>query len=186
MSTTPRLVTAETLCQAVEATLRADLPGVVAAFGWTERLGAIEDWHQVPRLEAISTANLPAGAITSPGLVRPPTYSRSSGWSATWRVVAGVYVRGEDHHDTAARCRDWAGVIRTVFLANRSLGGVADGGLVWAGEEYDEQPQKSVARTLAACAVAIDVSATNVIDTAALDEHRPVESFNHTITPLES
>lgn len=153
------LLTADDLCKAAETTLRDHLPALAAARG----LDPVVEWKQVPTPDALSTANTPAMAITSPGLTEPPA-RRSGTVDATWRIVIGVYDRGDDYGDTAARTRKWAAVVRQVILQHPTLGGVANG-VAWVGEEYAERPERSSARTLGGCAVAFDVSARDVIDT---------------------
>lgn len=153
------LLTADDLCVAAETVLKEHLPPLAAARG----LEPVRTWKQLPTPEALTAANLPGIAVTSPGLTKPPT-RRASGWDATWRVVVGGFVRGRDHDATAARVRDWAAVIRQVIVQHPTLGGVATG-VDWVGEEYAERPERSSARTLGGCAVAFDVTARNVIDT---------------------
>lgn len=151
------LVTADDLCAAAEAMLRAHLPVLAESLG----LKPIQEWQQVPTPEALSTADTPALAIACPGLATPPT-KRSTGYDAPWRLVVGVYDRGEDHTDTQARTRKWAAAVRQVLVQHPTLGGVA-AGVRWVGEEYAERPERSSARTLGGCAVAVDVTARDVI-----------------------
>ncbi|NGZ99397.1 hypothetical protein G5V59_00215 [Nocardioides sp. W3-2-3] len=114
----------------------------------------------MPTVEALTSANLPGVAITAPGIAEPPSYSRSSkAWSATWRMAAGIYVRGRDHAETQKLVRDWVAGIRMTVLTHRTLGGVARS-LTWTGEEYGVRPARENARTLAAGAVAMTVTAT--------------------------
>lgn len=165
MSTTVR--GADDLCVAAENLLRDKLPVLIDLLGQEERYGQVKEWQQLPTIEALASAKFPAIAITSPGLTGPPTYSRASdSWTATWRIAVGIYDRGRDHDDTQARIRDWCSFIRTVFLVNRSLGGVATG-LTWVGEEYRLVPQKDKARTFAGGAVALDVTATGLFELGA-------------------
>lgn len=152
------LLSADELCAAAEAVLREHLQPLATSRG----LEKIRTWEQLPTLEALTTANLPAVAVTSPGLADRPT-RRSSGYNAPWRIVVGAFVRGTSFTETAGRVRDWAAVIRQVMVQHPTLGGVATG-LEWVGEEYVERPERSSARTLGGCAVAFDVTARNVID----------------------
>lgn len=152
------LVTAQDVCDAVETVLRAHLPDLATRTG----LPTVKEWNQLPTLEALTTAKVPALAVTSPGLAGPPT-RRSTGWEADWRVVVGVYDRDKSHAATAARTRRWAAVVRQVVLQHPGLGGVAVG-TVWVGEEYAERPERSAARTLGGCAVAFDVTVRDVLD----------------------
>jgi hypothetical protein len=178
------LLTANDLCAAMEAILADKLSGLAGSRG----LDPVTTWHQLPTSDALSTANLPAGAITSPGLTDEPV-RRSTGFDATWRVVVGVYDRGRDYAETAKKVRDWAAVVRQVAIQNPTLGGVASG-LVWVGEEYAELPERSSARTLGGCAVAFDVTARNVIDSKPYTDPAttdPVVTSTHrkvTVRPL--
>lgn len=156
------LITADDICAGAEAVLTSGrLREIVELAGW-EELRKIKDWHQVPSLDALSEANLPTGAITSPGLTDSPV-GRHGNYAATWRVVVGVYDRGASYKDTARRTRRWAAVIRAALLESPTLGGVASG-VRWVGEEYAERPNKNQARTIGGCAVAFDVDASNVVD----------------------
>lgn len=157
-----RLVTADDACQALEATLRANLPAVITTMDWTD-LKADVGWDQVPTAEALSAANLPAGTIESPGLTTPPTRNDTGGWDVQWRLVAGMYARGSDYTDTASTIRRWAAAIRAAAMSDVTLGGVVDG-LSWVGEDYARRPERNVARTLAGCAVAFDVTVLNVVE----------------------
>lgn len=152
------LLSADELCTAAETVLREHLQPLATSRG----LEKIRTWEQLPTLEALTAANLPAVAVTSPGLTKPAS-RRSSGYDATWRIVVGAYVRGTSFIETAGRVRNWAAVIRQVMVQHPTLGGVSTG-LEWVGEEYIERPERSSARTLGGCAVAFDVTARNVID----------------------
>lgn len=152
------LVTADDLCRAAEAILVEYLPDLAESRG----LKPFTKWDQLPTPEALTAANLPAGAITSPGLTDRPTH-RAAGFDATWQVVVGVYDRGRDYHETARLVRTWAAVVRQTLLQHPTLGGVASG-LQWVGEQYAETPDRSASRTLGGCAVAFAVTARNVID----------------------
>lgn len=173
-----RLVTADDLCVAAESTLRTHLPAVIAQLGWDPAavaeleaaarftpFVAPKAWAQVPTLEALTTANFPAGAVTSPGLVDVPvrTGRWGTGHNATWRISVGIYDRGGSYDETATRVRKWAGLVRATLLNNPTLGGVASS-LMWRGEEYRQITVQRAARTLGGCAVAFDVTSENVVD----------------------
>lgn len=159
-----RVVTADDICQAVELVLTEHLPGWAAAAGLPE----VKTWQQLPTPQAVSAAAVPAGAITSPGLTEPPTKRRDA-YEATWRVVAAVYDRGTDHTDTQGKVRTWAALIRTVLVQHPRLGGLALR-LTWVGEDYALLPEQSNARTLAGCAVAVDVTVADVVPANAPPE----------------
>lgn len=139
-----------------------DLPGTKAYLGERAKdFADITTWQQVPTLEAIASADYPAVAITSPGLVEPPIYKRSTDlWETTWRASIGIYDRtGIDDGGQSAtqqRVRDWIMILRTAALRNNTLAGIARG-LWWAGEEYDLLPDRNKARTIGAGALALDV-----------------------------
>lgn len=149
------IVTADELCQRVEAVLREHLPPLLKAAD----LKPIVEWQQVPTEAALSTANLPAAAITTPGLAEPPTRD-IRGVNFTWRLVAGVYDRGTSYADTARRTRTWAALLRTVLVQHLADDLIRE--VRCAGEEYALQPEKDAARTLGGCAVAIDVDVRTV------------------------
>lgn len=159
-----RVVDANQLLVALQQTVEAHYATAVVDLGYGPLLGTgIKEWHQVPEPGALVAGKFPAAAVDSPGLVTPPTRSRASGWSATWRCAVGVYDRGRTHEETATKVRAWAAVIRAVVLDHPSLGGVARS-TDWVGEEYAQMPGKAQARTIGGCAVAFDVTATNVAD----------------------
>jgi hypothetical protein len=174
------LLTANDLCAAMETILADKLSGLASSRG----LKPVTAWDQLPTSDALTSANVPVGAIASPGLTDAPV-RRSTGIDATWRVVVAVYDRGRDYVETAKKVRDWAAVVRQVVIQNPTLGGVASG-LVWVGEEYTELPERPSARTLGGCAVAFDVTARNVIDakpyTDPATDDPTVQSTHRTIT----
>lgn len=155
-----RLITADDVCRAVEQVLTEHLPRWAEASG----LPAVKTWQQLPTAQAISAADVPAGAITSPGLTESPTKHRTS-YDATWRISVAVYDRGNDHSDTQRRTRIWAALIRTVLVQHARLGELARR-LDWVGEEYALGPEQG-ARTLGGCAVAFDVTVTDVVPPVA-------------------
>ena len=150
----------QTLEQAVPQVLELDQ---VKAYLGQRAAGfqKITTWQQVPTLEAIATADYPAVAMTSPGLVEPPAYKRSSyTWETTWRAAVGLYDRvGVDDGGQSAtqqRVRDWIMILRTAALRNPTLAGTARW-IRWAGEEYDLLPDRNKARTIGAGALALDI-----------------------------
>jgi hypothetical protein len=159
-----RLVTADDICHAVEVLLTNHLPF------WSEAAGLpeVKTWQQLPTPQAISAAAVPAGAITSPGLTEPPTKHRDA-YEATWRVVVAIYDRGTDHTDTQGKARTWAALIRTVLVQHPRLDGLALR-LTWVGEDYALLGERSSARTLAGCFVAVDVTVADVVPAAAPPE----------------
>lgn len=183
-----RLITADTLCVAAEETLREHLPTVIELLGLhtsdNPRVVAPyvtpKQWDQVPSAEAIETSPLPAGRISSPGLVERPLRvgTWGTGHNATWRVSVGIYDRGRSYDETASRTRTWAALVRATMLAHPTLGGVASS-LMWAGEEYRNIARPDAARTFGGCAVAFDVTADNVVD---LSVPNPVGSTSTTVS----
>lgn len=169
-----RIVTADDLCRAAQQVLTQQLPGLLTELGLTgddvpraDRYEEPKTWAQVPTLEALQAASTPAAAITSTGTVGEPRRS-SLGYDATWRIRVGIFDRGHDYDNTAARARTWAALVRAVLVLNPTLGGVATS-TRWVGETYRQFPQVGAARTLGGCAVDVDVTARNVIDLGPLD-----------------
>lgn len=152
---------------AVEAILRQELPKTFELAGVKAYLGDraatfrdVREWQQLPEVQAIASAQLPAVAIVSPGLVSPPARKRSSDvYETTWRVAVGIYDRekSSDHTATQNKVRDWVSLLRITLLRNPTLGGVARR-VAWAGEEYDLLPDRKNARTIGAGALAVDVT----------------------------
>lgn len=155
------------LCVGVETILREHLAGVMDALGFEDaKYDEIKTWQQLPTTTALVAASLPGVAVSAAGLVGAPSYSRSTrSWTTTWRIAVGVYERGKDHADTQARVRNWCAGIRTTLVKHKSLGGLATA-LAWSGEEYALVPDREQARTIAAAAVAFDITATVSADAA--------------------
>lgn len=160
------IISVDELCQATETTLKdlipqvLQIPAMVALIGDPREPYVVKTWQQLPVVEAIATADLPGVAITSAGLVDPPSYSRANqSWDTNWRIAVGIYDRGRDHEDTQARVRNWAALIRTSMQLKPTLGGVAQG-LTWFGEQYALLPNRNQARTAAAGVIAFDVKAS--------------------------
>lgn len=189
---TLRLITADDLCTGTQTVLKAQLGALIEALGLDERprpekpFTVPKVWNQIPVLEAIQSANVPAAAITSTGIVGTPRKSRNPDGSdridATFLVRVGIFDRGSDYNVTAHRVRTWAALVRAVMLRNPTLGGVASG-VRWVSETYRQFPEKGVARTLGGCSVDFHVDARNVADLTELDGVLPiVESTFSTVT----
>lgn len=144
------VVTAHQVMLAVEAVLRERLPALAIRAG----LEPVATWQQVPTIDALTSASVPALAITSPGITEAPK-RRAGVYEATWRVAIGIYDRGRDHEATAGRVRTWAAIVRAALTGSR-LGGIA-AETTWVGEDYASLPGRDHARTIAGAAVAFDV-----------------------------
>lgn len=162
-----RIIGAAELCAAGEEVVNLQLPRLIVALDWATELNDVTSWQQVPTLRALSTAQLPAGAITSPGLTGKPIRHGDGSYEATWRVVFGILDRGKDYDTTALRARRWAGLLRAVLTANPTLGGIGHS-LLWVSEEYDQWPDRKQAATLGGCAVGIDITVRNVVDVSGI------------------
>lgn len=159
---------ADQVLVALEGTLKQALPMVLQLPEVKAYLGAdavayrpITTWQQLPTIAAIATADYPAVAITSPGLVEPPVYKASRDcWETWWRAAIGIYDRAgvddDGHRATQALVRNWIAFLRTAALRNPTLGGVSRA-IHWAGEDYDLLPDRSMARTIGAGALALDI-----------------------------
>lgn len=149
---------------ALRDALENNISDTIAALGWSaEDFRPVREWQQVPTLPALATASFPAAAIASPGLVSQPKFSQSTGlYTATWELRVGIYDRGRDYNDTAARIQDWCTAIRLTARAHPSLGGIAKS-LDWRADRYDEFPNRDQARTIGGGIVVFDVTA-DVID----------------------
>lgn len=149
------IVSADQICTAAETTLKNHLADTVEALGWTQRLGKIADWQQLPVTDAIATAKLPALAITTGGIVGAPVVTRD-GIVTTWGLALGIYARGRTHVETQAHVRDWCAAVRLTLLNHKSLGGIARD-TTWVGERFDLIPARDSARTFGAGLVSLDV-----------------------------
>ncbi|GAB3867378.1 hypothetical protein GCM10028801_41230 [Nocardioides maradonensis] len=159
--TTP-VVSADQICVGVETVLREHLAATVDTLGWTERLGTIREWQQLPVTDAIATAKLPAIAVTTGGIVGAPT-TTTSGTRATWGIAVGLYARGRTHAETQAKVRDWCAATRSTVLAHKSLGGIAIS-TKWIGERFDLFPSREDARTFGAGVISFDVEVRMALD----------------------
>lgn len=182
-----RLITADDLCDGMQAVLAAQLGPLIEALGLDERprpekpYVVPKRWDQVPVLEVIQSASFPAAAITSTGVVGTPRTSRT-GIDATFLVRVGIYDRGSDYSATASRVRTWAALVRALGVRNPTLGGVASG-VRFVTESYRQLASKDAARTIGGCAVDFHVDARNIADLSDLDGVLPVvESTFSTVT----
>ncbi len=158
----------DVVCAAIETVLTAQLPAALTAQGsMTEGGGLLPvlSWGQLPERTALFNAELPAGAITSPGVVGVPVRDENGSYRATWLVAVALYVRGIDHHDTTQRCRAYAAAIRDVLIANPSLAGVSQA-VRWTHEEYALLDPRS-ARTEGGCLVEVEVDVQDVVTVGA-------------------
>lgn len=168
-----RLVTANDLCTGMQAVLVTQLPALLVALGLNEGDGARKAytapkrWDQVPDGKALQTANYPAGAIASAGVIPGTTRTSRTGTDATFGVSVAVYDRGPDFNATSDRVRTWAALVRALGLHNPTLGGIASAVRV-AGETYRQSP-KEVARTHGGCQVDFQVDVRNIADLSDLD-----------------
>jgi len=161
-----RLITADDVCAAMESAMTDHLPGLLSRSGFV--LDEFTDWDQVPELDALSKAQLPAGAITSPGLAATPVDSTTRGITAVWQVVVGVFDRGRSHDETARKVREWAALVRAAALTSDCLDGFAER-VTWVGEEYAQRPERTAARTIGGCAVTFHVEVRRVVDIGPAD-----------------
>lgn len=175
-----RLITAGDLAEGMETVLVADLPGLIETLGLEDLLKPVRTWKQLPTIQALTEANMPAGAITSPGLASPPT-RKGSRVDATWRIVVSLFDRDVDHTATTQRIQQWAALIRAVGHRNPSLGGIATS-TTWVGERYELIPARSAARTLAGCSVDFNVSARDVVDVDDLPVLQTVQTVHPSLT----
>lgn len=161
---------ADQVLVALEDTLRATLPAVLELPEVKAHLGSraadyrpITTWQQLPTLQAIATADYPAVAIMSPGLVQTPTLQRSrDAWEVWWRAEVGIFDRhgvdDDGHRATQALVRNWIAWLRTAALRQQTLGGAARA-VQWAGEEYDLLPDRQQARTIGAGTLMLNIKA---------------------------
>jgi hypothetical protein len=144
------LVTADEACAAVEASLRAALPAAAADLGLT----AIQEWQQVPTDDALTSAAVPAVAISSPGDAREPRRT-AAGYEIPYRVSVAIFDRGENHGDTQRRIRIWAALLTAALAQNQTLGGFAK--RLTVIEQRIADPGRGAARTLGGCSVSVDI-----------------------------
>lgn len=156
---TYRLVSASQVCGAAQQVLTDHLGEWARGTG----LAPVTTWQQVPDDRSLSTAQFPAGAITSPGLSADPIMRGGNKYEATWRLAVAVFDRDDDFTATANRTRMWAALVRACLLAHRSLGIGAQ--TTWVGEEYAEITGTAASGTLGGCVVTFDVRMSDVTPT---------------------
>jgi hypothetical protein len=159
---TATLVSAAAVCDALEESLTAYLPRVLDYLGWTD-LGAVRTWHQVPRIEALTTADVPAGGIESPGLTGPPTKNSDGTYGCEWEVTAGVFARGSDYAATQSAGRRWPMALVAAALVDRSLGGKVSR-TEWVGQDLARIRTRDAARTITLGAATFHVRVDTVLD----------------------
>lgn len=160
------MITADTVCVAIETAIRNNITSVLTALGWTAQLGAIKTYQQVPDLNAAAAANLPAIMIGSARVDFEPIRSGTT-YDGSWQVAVGVRDRGKDHADTAQRIRRWASAITAAAMLDQSLGGIA-ATIHPLSAHYDELGDATQARTIASAAVVFEIQVTAALDLDAL------------------
>lgn len=175
------VIDADVICTAIEQALREHIRDVLEALGWLGQLGDVRTFQQVPDLNAVAAANLPAVMI---GTSRADFDTTRSGerFDGTWQVAVGVRDRGKDHTDTAQRIRRWATAITLAATLDRSLGGIASS-VRPISAHYDDLADVSQARTIAAAAIVLEIRVLDAID---LDEFRRRLQPTPTVTSTHS
>lgn len=176
----------DTILEAVESVLTAQLGAALTGQGLMREaptaLASVLAWSQLPSRQALFTAELPAGAITSPGLVGAPTRDELGHYRATWSVGIAVYARGTDHADTQQRIHAYAAAVRDVLVANPSLNGTAIG-LRWTHEEYAPLDPHA-ARTEGGCLVEIEVDVQDAVQPGTSDPQIVEVTGSYNLLPV--
>lgn len=162
------VITADTICTAVETAVRTHIDSVLAAYGWATQLGTVKTFQQVPDLNAVAAANLPAIMVGGARVDFSATKSGSL-LDGVWQIAVGVRDRGKDHADTAQRIRRWASAITAAVMLDQSLAGLATA-INPTSAHYDELGDVTQARTIASAAVVFEINVADAIDMAALRE----------------
>lgn len=169
------VVTADEVCQAVQATLEAWMPTALAAFAAAldePELDAPHDYEQVPTVDALTSADLPSVGILTPGLAAPPVRDEDGNLQCTWRVNVVAFIRGDDYAVTQHNTRLYAAAIATILTQQHTLLGFAAGTRLVA-EDYE--PITAGARTLGGALVSVDVTVDDARnDLAVLDGPPPI------------
>lgn len=157
------LVSVDEVCEAVESTLTAWLPSVLAEIAAAKSLTLpVPTAYDMPDAAALRNdrAALPALAVSSPGLASPPVRDGDGVYEATWRVVVTAFARADSYRATARAVRGYALAVRTCLVQHQDLGGIA-AHVGWVGEEYAALDSR-VARTLGAGFVTFTVTVPGV------------------------
>lgn len=160
--TAPTVIGADDISEAIERTLRANIPRVKAALELEEELDEIQTWQQVPIPAALAAAALPAVAIIAPSMTSEARRNATT-YDGVWQTSVIVVARGTDHKHTQQQIQKWAKVVRVAALLTPALDGLAVS-LRWVGEQYDLEADQATARTLAGCEVFFDAIAETSMD----------------------
>jgi hypothetical protein len=173
ITTAGPVVTADEVCQAVATILETFLPDVLASIPDDRTIDPPSSYSQVPTREAVlqAEAELPAVGIFSAGLSGPPVRDEDGNWSKTWRVTVVGYVRAGSYTDTQWMCRTLAPLILAVLAQNQTLGGIA-ASVTPIDETYDVV-DSDASRTLAGCAVDIDVEVQDSFNDLVIPPYDP-------------
>lgn len=173
------IVTADEVCLAVENTLRAWLPPMFDAMGVTDELEAPKTWRQVPTVDALKEAAMPAAGTATPGWSGEPERDEDGNLQITWRVNVLFFVRGNDYEQTQRHTRLYAAAASTVLMQQHTLLGFATATDV-VGETYE--PINDGARTLGAALIEVDVTVSDARnDLMAPDGQPPVPLPEQTV-----
>lgn len=154
-----RLIGAHQVCTAVEGTLQAWLPSILATVA--PDLAAPVS-YLLPSDEGFRRGEkVPAVVVSSPGLSGTPVQDGDGVYRATWDVVVAVYVRGQDYEPTARAVREYVKACRWSLLTHSTLGGFASE-LAWTSESY-EALERAQSRTLGGGYLGVTVTVADVM-----------------------
>lgn len=145
------VVTADEVCQQVQAALETYLPDVFGSITDERTIDVPQTYEQVPTRDAVIAANLPAVGIWSAGTTTAPERDEDGYYAKTWRITVGYYARSDTYTNTQWTVRTAAALIQALLCQV----GVADG--VSPASETFDLVEASASRTLAGAAVDIDV-----------------------------
>lgn len=164
------IVTADEVCLAVEATLRAWLPVAIDAMGVADDFDTPHTYRQVPSTAALHEADLPAAGISSPGWATAPVRDEDGNLRAVWRVNVVFYLRGEDYEATQRNTRNMAAAAATILAQQKTLMGFAHATAV-VGENYG--PLVTESRTLGEAIIEVDVTVDDARNDLAAPDGPP-------------
>jgi hypothetical protein len=183
------LTGAQDAVDAVRGALQQYLPAVLAAY--EERTGLTLPMPQtvdlLATLEAMSSAAVPALAVSEGGLAEPLTPGASGQrgvYDGAFRVTARVLSRGQDYEDTSRISRVYGDAVIRAVMWHRRLGGLATTVAVTAAEPGVIDP--AAVRTLAAREIDFTVYLPDVLDVSQDAPFTPdgpeVTSYDVTVT----
>lgn len=145
-----------------------------------QRRNAVDRWaeDQMPSIVVASVGITDVPERTTGGDDGRPMYLTN------WGIGIGAIVMAADQESTRDVAEDYAAVIRTLILHNKSLGGIAQD-TFWVREDYDEFFVPDMERTLLAAVVLFQARIYIPIEPKPAENIRLANSVSVDVRPKE-